>query len=128
MKKPLALIIVLLISKFVLCQISGKNFECQIKPGYQGFTNDEIIKFVSKLNLENYRLQDKRTTLSFNDNGFDITLLSANEMVVLNLIPNSSAYPVTFPKDYYLPVFNMENDGRAVTIYKPVNIKFKKGK
>ena len=126
MKKQLLVIIVLFISRLALCQTAVQSFECRMQAGYWGFTQSEIVKYVSKLNLENYRLQDQQTTLTFT-NGFDIILFSAKEMVKLNLINDASGYPTAFPKDYLLPTINMAPDGRIVTIYKPNNKKFKRG-
>ena len=126
MKRQLTFIFLLFISNTLLCQTNPNSFECRLNSDYQGFSKNEIIANVSKLNLENYRLQNERTKLVF-DNGFEVTLFSANELVNLNLISSAASYQISFPKSYTLPTLSMYPDGRVTTIYKTVNRKFKKG-
>jgi hypothetical protein len=104
------LIISLVLSQYIFAQTPIAGFECHMHPGFQGFTQNQIDTFISKGNYEGYRLLDRRTTLSF-DNGFEIILLSANEMLHSGLIGNTSAYPAAFPDKYTLPVFHLAAGG-----------------
>ena len=110
MKKKLPLILGLLLSLSAFSQTSLHSFEFQAKPNFQEFTQTQVETFISKSDLENYRLQDKRVTLSF-DNGFDIILLSANEAAVAGLISNPTSYPKRSASHYGLPGFHLTADG-----------------
>ena len=116
MKKYLTIILVVLVSEFVMCQTSTRSFHSNINNGYQGFTQSQIDTFISKADLESYRLQDKRVTLSF-DNGFDVELLSANEMAQLGLINNAHNYPLATSGKKKLPVFQMAPNGWITAQY-----------
>jgi hypothetical protein len=106
MTKRFLFILVLLIPIAVFCQNGTiKGFEYHPRTNVTGFTQTQIDTFISKCNLEIYRLRDGRTTLEF-DNGFDIVLLSANELAHLGLIPDGSSYPAAYPAHYQKPVFH----------------------
>jgi len=124
MKKFLPIILVSLISGFAFSQTALHSFESHLQPTVQGLTQSQIELYISKGNFEPYRLQDKRTTLTF-DNGFEIILLSANEAERIGLISNASSYQVDFPKTYKIPVFHMSPQGFVVAAY-PANPKSKK--
>ena len=128
MKKYLVLLIVLLIAEFSFCQTLGNSFDCQIKPGYQGFTKNEIISFINHSSLENFRLQDRQTTLSF-DNNFSIVLLSARELLESGLISDINSYKAAFPPNFVLPKFHLTSTGQIATEY-PIskNTKFSTGR
>lgn len=111
MKKKLTFILSVLFSLSAFSQATPlKSFECNIKPGYQEFTQTQIETYISKVDFEKYRLQDKRTTLSF-DNGFEITMLSANEAAASGLISDPTSYPKRFTVNYGLPTFHLTPDG-----------------
>lgn len=106
----------LFISKLVLGQNAVLSFKCHTLPSLQGFTEKQIDTLVSRVNLEKYRLKDKRATLVF-DNGFEIILLSANEIVPLGIIKDASAYPTVYPSGFRLPSFHLTPYGRIEMEY-----------
>jgi len=111
MKKRLTFIIGLIFSLSAFSQSTPlKSFECNLKPDYQEFTQNQIETYISKVDFEKYRLLDKRTTLLF-DNGFQITLLSANEAAASGLLTNPASYPKRFTTNYGLPTFHLTPDG-----------------
>ena len=127
MKRLLPIILLLFISGFARGQDTRANsFECMLNPGYQGFSKNEIIAFICKSHFENFRLLDKRVTLTF-DNGFDIILLSAKELQQSGLLTDISAYLPAFPPDFKLPAFHINQSGQIAAAY-PVNSKVKYAK
>jgi hypothetical protein len=99
-----------------------------VQPTIQGLTQSQIETNISKGNFEQYRLMDKRTTLSF-DNGFEVILLSANEAAHLGLIANTAGYQTAYPVSYKLPVFHMDpQQGWTYAAYAPKNTKNYKGR
>jgi len=120
MKKTLLSILILFISQITWSQQTNpKSFECQLNQGYQGFTQSEIVSFISQSQFENFRLLDKRVTLNF-DNGFDIILLSAKELQQAGLLKDITSYQTSFPPKYQLPVFHLNQKGQIAAGY-PVN-------
>ncbi len=111
MKKNLSLIIVLLMSTLAFSQTPIHSFVCQIRPGYTEFTQNQIETYISKSNMESFRLQDARTTLTFS-NGFEIILLSAKELQAAGLITNVSSYKAAFAPNYKLPKFYLNQIGQ----------------
>ena len=94
----------------------------------QGFNQSQIDSFISKASIENFRLLDKRDTLTF-DNGFDIILLSAKELIQLGIIKDATSYEVSFPARYRLPKFHMNEKGMVCAEYFTDNhTKYLKGK
>jgi hypothetical protein len=122
MKKPILTVLAFFISLLIFGQTPLNSFQCNIKIG-QSLTPDEICNFISKINFENYRLQNRRITLSF-DNGFDIVLLSAAEAQAQGLINNASGYPAEFISKYKMPIFHMTPDGRVSAAYPVINSKY----
>lgn len=124
MKKLMLTAIAVFVSVMVFCQTltPAGSFQCTInKTG--DLSELQISSFIPKLSFENYRLQTKRVTLTF-DNGFDIVLYSANEIQALGLIYNAAAYPEAFDPKFKLPVFHMIPDGRVSAAYPIVNSKY----
>ena len=126
MKKHLTLVLILLISKFAWSQTSAQSFDCQIKAGYQGISKTEIITKITKANLESYRLQDKRITLSF-DNGFDIVLLSAKELEQMGLIHNATTYQSAYSPTFKMPHFHLNDAGIICAEHPITNAKYSVG-
>ena len=116
MKKHLLILLVSLISSFAFCQTPAHSFESHITPSVQGFTQSQIDNFISKANFENYRQQDQRVTLTF-DNGFEIVLLSGTEMVQRGLIISASSYPLASASHSKLPVFHLASTGSITAAY-----------
>ena len=127
MKRPLLIFFILLISKLSFCQTPIQSFESHLSPNLQGFTKSQIDSFISKAPFENYRLRNRRDTLTF-DNGFKIVLMSANEMAQLGLINNTSSYQEAFPANYKLPVFHLTPQGWVMAAYTPVDATKYKGR
>lgn len=127
MKRNLLIILALLISPFVWCQTPATSFECHVPATMHDFTQSQIETYLSKSNLETYRLQDTRTTLSF-DNGFEVVLLSANEMVHSGLISSSASYQAAYPAKYKMPVFHLTPQGWVTAAYLTGAHKFKVSK
>ena len=124
MKKLMLTAMAVFVSVMVFCQTltPAGSFRCMIKtPGE--LSEAQVSTYISKLSFENYRLQDKQVTLTF-DNGFEIVLLSANEAQTLGLISNASAYQTAFLPKFKLPVFHMVSDGRVSAAYPVVNSKY----
>lgn len=123
MKKHVLTILVLLLSASVFCQTLAKSFECHLSASLQSFTAAQIDTFITKSNLEGFRLLDQRVTLKF-DNGFDIVLLSASELQQSGLISNANSYQTAFPANFKLPGFHLNQSGQIAAEY-PSNKKFK---
>ena len=129
MRRPLLLILILLISKIAICQqTKATSFEVRFKPGYQGLSQNQIIADITNSQFENFRLLNTQIRLNF-DNGFDIILLSANELQKLGIINTVSGYQTDFPPNYKLPVFHINQSGQVAAEY-PVskNVKFSRVK
>lgn len=71
---------------------------------------------IDAANMEAYRLKSKRVTLHF-ENGFDIEMLSAQELYMKDHSILVGSYPDEFPKNYLLPYFNILADGHLVAFY-----------
>ena len=122
MKKLISTAIFIFISVMSYCQTPLSSFECHIKTG-QSLSQTEISNFISKGNYENYRLQNRRTTLSF-DNGFEIVLLSATEAQAVGLVSNAASYQTDFIAKFKMPVFHMTPDGRVSAAYSASGSKY----
>lgn len=116
MKKHFILFCAVLISKLVLCQTLAHSFEFHPQTSFHDFSEHQIDSFICKAKLENFRLRSSKTTLPF-DNGFEIVLLSADELVHLGLISSSESYQSEFPADYRLPVFHVTATGGLTAGY-----------
>ena len=122
MKKLLPLIIIVLFSVMSFGQTPLHSFQCHIKSA-QALSEDQIAQYITKGNYENYRLQNRRTVLTF-DNGFEIVMLSANEAQAAGLITNAAAYQTEFRPKFKMPVFHMTPDGRVSAAYPVINSKY----
>jgi hypothetical protein len=72
--------------------------------------------------MEAYRLKGKRVTLHF-ENGFDIEMLSAQELYARDNSVLVGNYAEEFPKGYQLPVFRILESGQLIAFYsKPEKI------
>ena len=123
MKKYLFIILALFLSASIFCQTPTKSFEYHVHGAIQAFTQNQIDTFISRSNLEGFRLLDQRVTLTF-DNGFDIILFSAKELQHLGVISNTVSYQAAFPIDFKLPEFHLNQSGQIAAEY-PTNKKFK---
>jgi hypothetical protein len=123
MKKYLLFILTLFLSASIFCQTPANSFEYHAHGSIQTFTQNQIDTFISRSNLEGFRLLDQRVTLTF-DNGFDIILLSAKELQQLGMLSNTASYQATFPGDFTLPKFHLNPNGQIAAEY-PTNKKFK---
>jgi len=129
MVRPLLTIITYCVCQIVCGQQTiPHSFECQLNPGYQEFTAKDITTFICKSQFENFRLLDRRDTLTF-DNGFVIVLFSANELQKAGLINNTDSYQSSFPPKYKLPVFHVNTEGQIAAAYPVSNeVKFSRRK
>ncbi|MGZ3942116.1 MAG: hypothetical protein ACXVC9_07640 [Bacteroidia bacterium] len=73
-------------------------------------------KSIEVANMEPYRLKKQRVKLHF-ENGFDIEMLSAEELYNTNKQILVGSYPESFPRNYLLPTFNVQASGYLVAIY-----------
>ena len=127
MKRLLLISFVLLISQLVLCQTPIQSFKSILLHNVQGLNQNQIDTFIAKAPFENFRLRDQPDTLYF-DNGFQIVLLPANEMVRLGLISNAVSYQEAFPAQYKLPVFHLTPQGWVMSAYAPIDATKYKGR
>jgi hypothetical protein len=128
LKIRLLIILFLFIAKIALCQQTRANsFICHLGPNFKDLTRSEIVSIICNSQFENFRLLNQRVTLNF-DNGFDIILLSAQELQQLGLINDLSSYQQAFPPKYKLPVFHVNGKGQIAAAY-PVNtdVKYSRG-
>jgi hypothetical protein len=117
MKKLLLTALIFSVYQIARCQQTVPNsFECRVNPGYNEFTAKQITSFICKSQFENFRLLDKRDTLTF-DNGFCIILYSATELQKAGLISNAVSYQSKFPSRYTLPVFHINAAGEIAAAY-----------
>jgi hypothetical protein len=123
MKKQLLLVLGLFVACVTFAQTDARSFEYSVRTP-QHLSRAEITAFIAKSNFENYRLLNNRTTLTF-DNGFDIVLLSANEMQAAGLISNTNAYSENFPKTFRLPVFHLADNGFITAGYNAYDKKYR---
>jgi hypothetical protein len=122
MKKILFAISAIFISLAAMCQTPAGSFQCQMGSSHD-LSEAQVSGFISKINFENYRLQNDPNTLTF-DNGFKVILLSATEAQRLGLISNAATYPPSFPKEFKMPVFHMTPSGVVGAGYSVYNKKF----
>ncbi len=124
MKKLMLTAIAVFVSVMVFCQTltPAGSFRCRTMTSGD-LSEAQISTYISKISFENYRLQDKQVTLKF-DNGFDIVLLSANQVQSQGLISNAASYPAAFTPKFKLPVFHMTPDGKVSAAYPVVNSKY----
>lgn len=110
MKKNLLIIFILLgftsISQIITTQIGTFEIVKNLNPERNDYYNQSI----SKSNLENYRLKNKRVTLNFK-NGFDIELLSAKELFLKHIEIDLNSYLEDFEKNSKLPLFVVMENG-----------------
>jgi hypothetical protein len=110
MKKNLLIIFILLgftsISQIITTQIGTFEIVKNLNPERNDYYNQSI----SKSNLENYRLKNKRVTLNFK-NGFDIELLSAKELFLKHIEIDLNSYLEDFEKNSNLPLFVVMENG-----------------
>lgn len=78
------------------------------------------VKAINGADLENWRLQEKRTRLKF-DTGFEIELLSASELKKKGFNVDVSSYKKEFPPLYNMPLFNVFPDGKLGAAITPTN-------
>ena len=122
MKKVLLTALIASASLFSFALTPAGSFVCTISSP-QELTATQINTNLLKLDLESYRLYDRRTTLKF-DNGFDVVMLSAVEAEEQHLIPNSGLYPEVFLPDFRMPVFHMAATGFVTAGYTAFDKKF----
>jgi hypothetical protein len=122
MKKVLLAVAALMISAMIFAKTPPGSFKYTERSA-QTLSQAAVSTYISKLDLENYRLRDRSTTLTF-DNGFDIILLPAVEAQAKGFITNATAYQQAFDKGFKLPVFHMTPDGRVSAAYSPGNSKY----
>jgi hypothetical protein len=122
MKKPLFALAALFISLSVFCQTPVSSFHCVVKK-QQPISQTVISNEISKIDLENYRLLHKSTTLSF-DNGFDIILVPAADALSNGTIKATRDYPENFGAKFKLPVFHLNPDGKVSAAYPVINSKY----
>jgi hypothetical protein len=124
MKRTLLVAVAIFISAMIFAQAPltpAHSFETHIT-GAPGMTEAQIESNISKISFENYRLKNKRTTLTF-DNGFEIVMFSAAEAQSLG-IPASATYPEDFIAKYKMPVFHMTPDGKVGAAYSAATSKY----
>ncbi|MBC7863213.1 MAG: hypothetical protein IAF38_09575 [Bacteroidia bacterium] len=68
------------------------------------------IKSINASNLDDWRLQDKRTVLKF-DTGFEIEIFSANELKKKGFSVNVESFKKEFPSTYNMPLFKIFPNG-----------------
>jgi hypothetical protein len=124
MNKYLLLLFFVFISNVSFCQSSSLSFISHTSPRLQGFTEAQIDSLISKAPLENFRLQDKHTTLKF-DNGFEIELLSANEIAHMGFIITPASYQKDYPEHYHLPSMHLLPNGHMMAAYADDHKKYK---
>jgi hypothetical protein len=122
MKKLILFAVALSFSAMAFCQTPAGSFQCNMKNS-RGMSQADINTFISRIDFENYRLLDLRTTLSF-DNGFDIIMLSAREAKAQGLIRDIAAYQASFSPTFRLPVFHITADGKVSASYPVINSKY----
>jgi hypothetical protein len=121
MRKTLLSLLAIFIAASVSALTPAGSFECHIR-GAAEIPAQDIGRYISQLDLENYRLLNTRTTLKF-DNGFEIVLLSAAEAQSHGLISSTASYSASFIPKFILPVFHMTADGKVSAAY-PVHSKY----
>ena len=115
MKKVLLISLVVSSSFWSFAQTPPGSFTCKMQTR-QELSSELINATLIKQDLEPYRLFDKRTTLKF-DNGFEVELLSAQEIEALHMIANAAVYHEVFPPGFRMPVFHMAGNGFVTAAY-----------
>ena len=69
---------------------------------------EQYTEWISKANLESFRLKNNSVELIFQE-GFTVTLIPGSEMSAYDKNPED--YPESFPLDYVLPVFSFFTNG-----------------
>lgn len=77
---------------------------------------------IANADMEGYRYQNKRCTITF-DNGVQIELLSATEMMQAGHTVNISDYKISDSPQWIQPTFHLNVDGTLSAIYTKANLK-----
>lgn len=77
---------------------------------------------IANADMEGYRYQNKRCTITF-DNGVQIELLSAVEMMQAGHTVNVSDYKISDSPQWIQPTFHLNVDGTLSAIYTKANLK-----
>jgi hypothetical protein len=84
-------------------------------------------KAIMGADMESYRSRDKRVTLKF-DNGFELELFSAKEMVVKGIQVNPNSYEETHDKKIEYPVFVINSKGFLLAQVRTIDPKIEASK
>jgi hypothetical protein len=113
MKKVILAVVVTFLFSTAFGQTPAGSFECTATASQ---TAAQLSSLLSHVSLEDYRLQHDRTTLTF-DNGFTVTMYSADEAQHMGLIQSTASYPVAFSPRFKMPVFHLTPSGHIAAGY-----------
>lgn len=77
---------------------------------------------IANADMEAYRYQNKRCTITF-DNGVQIELFSANEMILAGHSVNVNDYKTSDNPQWIQPTFHLNADGTLSAMYTKGNLK-----
>ena len=103
-------------------QTPVRKFETHVQSGCHGLTQSQIDTIISRVSFENFRMQNQRDTLVF-DNGFTVVLPSATELQQAGLISSAASYQTVRPPFYKAPIFHINQAGQISAAYEVVNTK-----
>jgi len=116
------MVLALMLSLNTFAQTPVRRFETHVKSSCHGLTQSQIDTIISRVSFENFRMQNQRDTLVF-DNGFTVVLPSATELQQAGLITTAASYQIVRPPLYKAPIFHINQAGQISAAYEVVNTK-----
>jgi hypothetical protein len=83
---------------------------------HNGEDSTVYVIALKNANMEQYRLQDSRTTVVFTS-GVEVELLSAKELKSAGVNIEVANYKKEFSQGYKMPVFRLADNGYIVALY-----------
>ena len=121
--KVLILCLTLLFSNLAMSQANALKHIYLGNFATSGLSKSQLDSSISKANFEALRLQNRRDTLTF-DNGFQVVLLSANELLGRGVAITASTYLTALPVKYKKPVYHINTSGQISAAHEIVNSKY----
>ena len=116
------MVFTLMLSLSASAQTPVRRFETHVQSSCHGLTQSQIDTIISRVSFENFRMQNQRDTLVF-DNGFTVVLPSATELQQAGLITTAASYQIVRPPLYKAPIFHINQAGQISAAYEVVSTK-----
>jgi hypothetical protein len=124
MKRLFFIFVLALFSNFIIGQqtLSTDIYKINVYANSAVLSKHDLNDRLSKLNLEAYRLRDKETIVFF-ENGFEIILFSAKQLLSTGKIQDANIYPIDFDRGYEIPRYTLLDNGNFLAAHKTIQVK-----